>query len=411
MFEDSTSPELEKTLSTGSVTLYAGFDPTSDSLQVGNLVTIMTLAHFQLAGHRPIALAGGATGMIGDPSGKSAERNLLTHEQAETNLVGIKENLSRFLDFKHPTAPAMIVNNNDWFKNYTFIEFLRDIGKHFRMGIMLNKESVKKRLDSETGMSFCEFSYQLLQAYDFLKLYDTEKCVLQIGGSDQWGNITAGTDLVRRLRGVEAYGMTHPLVCDSTGAKFGKSAGNAVYLDSRKTSCYAFYQFFMRAEDADAVKLLKIYTFLGLDEINALAESIKTAPEKREAQRRLAEEVTRLVHGETGLKSAQKASEVLFGGSVEGLKASEIRDIFADVPSASLEKSKVEGSAVIDLAAVSGLCKSKGDARRLVESGGLYVNNRKVDGIQAKVAQADIIEGSVVILRSGKKSYMIVKVV
>ncbi|MBA4388572.1 MAG: tyrosine--tRNA ligase [Verrucomicrobia bacterium] len=410
LFENMTSPDLQKALD-GTVTVYAGFDPSSDSLQAGNFVTIMTLCHFQRCGHKVIAVAGGATGMIGDPSGKSSERNLLSTEQVEKNLAGIRENLSRFLDFNHPTAPAKIVNNNDWMKQFTFIEFLRDVGKHFRMGTMLNKESVRTRLESESGMSFAEFSYQLLQAYDFLKLNETEGCTLQVGGSDQWGNITAGIDLIRKLRGVEAYGMITPLVCDSNGQKFGKSEGNAVYLDQRKTSVYDFYQFFIRTTDADAARYLKIFTFLPLEEIAALEQELKTSPEKRAAQARLAEEVTRVVHGEQGLQVARKASAVLFGESMEGLCAKDLLSIFANVGSTALPRDKVAGAQVLDVAVSSGLCKSKGEARRLIESGGLYVNNNRVAGLQTAVAPADIVDGQVLVLRSGKKTYHIIKVV
>lgn len=410
LFEAMTSPDLPKAVEK-PVTVYAGFDPSSDSLQAGNFVTIMTLCHFQRCGHKVIAVAGGATGMIGDPSGKSAERNLLSAEQVEKNLAGIRENLGRFLDFSHPTAPAKIVNNNDWMKQFTFVEFLRDVGKHFRMGTMLNKESVRARLESEAGMSFAEFSYQLLQAYDFLKLNETEGCTLQVGGSDQWGNITAGIDLIRKLRGIEAFGMTTPLICDCNGQKFGKSEGNAVYLDQRKTSVYDFYQFFIRTVDADVIRYLKVFTFASLDEIAELDKQLKDAPEKRAAQMRLADEVTRMVHGEQGLQTARKASAVLFGESMEGLRAGDLLSIFANVDSTELPRAKVEGAPVLDVAVAAGFCKSKGEGRRLLESGGLYVNNNRVQGLQAKIASSDIVDGSVLVLRSGKKNYHIVKVV
>jgi tyrosyl-tRNA synthetase len=392
------------------VTVYAGFDPSSESLQVGNFVTIMALCHFQRCGHKVIAVVGGATGMIGDPSGKTGERSLLSVEQVEHNQVGIKENLSRFLDFKHQTAPAKIVNNYDWLGQFSFVSFLRDVGKHFRMGVMLGKESVRARLESESGMSFTEFSYQMLQAYDFLKLHDDYGCTFQIGGSDQWGNITAGTDLIRKLRSVEAYGVTLPLVCDSTGQKFGKSEGNAVYLDHRKTSYYDFYQFFVRTADADAGRFLRIFTFLPLSEISQYEEQVKKEPEKREAQKRLAEEVTRMVHGEHGLRVAVRASSVLFGEAMDDLRAEDLMDIFANVPSVELPNSKIAGAGIIDVAVLSGLCKSKGEARRLVESGGLYVNNRRVDGIQSVIKPADIVDNRVVVLRSGKKTYHLLKV-
>jgi tyrosyl-tRNA synthetase len=410
LLENVTSPDVHKFVES-PVTVYAGFDPSSDSLQAGNFVTIMVLAHFQRCGHKVIALVGGATGMIGDPSGKSSERNLLSDEEVKRNTVGIRENLSRFLDFGHTTAPAIMVNNADWFWDFSFIGFLRDVGKHFRMGVMLGKESVKKRLDSDAGMSYAEFSYQLLQAYDFLKLNEMHGCRLQVGGSDQWGNITAGTDLIRKIRATEAYGAITPLICDSAGQKFGKSEGNAVYLDARKTSCYDFYQFFFRTADADVIKYLKVFTFLPLEEISALEEQVRKAPEARAAQKKLAEEITRTVHGEEGLKIAGRASAVLFGESMEGLHAADLLGIFANVPSKELPRSQVEGAGVLDVAVASGLCASKGEARRLVESGGLNINNRRVEGIQSKVAASDIIDSRLLVLRSGKKTFHLVRVV
>jgi tyrosyl-tRNA synthetase len=283
------------------------------------------------------------------------------------------------------------------------------VGVHFRMGAMLGRESVRARLESDVGLSYTEFSYQLLQAYDFLKLHDSHGCRIQIGGSDQWGNITAGTDLVRRLRGAECFGVTFPLVCDSTGKKFGKSEGNAIYLDHNLTPYYDFYQFFLRVEDTDVVRFLKIFTFIPMDEISALEQATRAEPEKRAAQRRLAEELTRIVHGATGLAVAQRASEVLFGGTMEGLHAEELLGIFANVPSAQLERDEVVAKPAIDVAVKAGLCKSKGEARRLIESGGLYVNNRRVDGIQATVSQNDAVDGRIVVLRSGKRTFHLVK--
>jgi tyrosyl-tRNA synthetase len=409
LLDDVTSPEVERAAA-APVTVYAGFDPTSDSLQAGNFVTIMALAHFQRCGHKPVALVGGATGMIGDPSGKTAERALLDPEQVQRNAEGIRENLSRFLDFEDRTAPARLVNNSDWLGRFTFIEFLREVGKHFRMGAMLGKESVRARLNSEAGMSFTEFSYQLLQAYDFLHLYDTLGCSFQIGGSDQWGNITAGIELIRKLRNAVAFGVTMPLVCDSTGQKFGKSEGNAVYLDRHKTSYYRFYQFFLRTADADAARFLKIFTFLPLAEIAELEREVQTAPEQRAAQRRLAETVTRAVHGEEGLRVARRASAVLFGESMEGLQAADLLEVFADVSSTELPRAEVEGAAVAEVAARAGLCRSRSEARRLIESGGLYLNNRRVGGVSAAVAAADIIDGRVFVLRSGRKTFHLVKV-
>ncbi|MEI7436734.1 MAG: tyrosine--tRNA ligase, partial [bacterium] len=306
LFEAMTSPELAEHVRKPT-TVYAGFDPTSRSLQIGNLVAIMGLAHFQRAGHKAVALVGGATGLIGDPSGKPQERQLLSVEDVATNLEGIRENLGRFLDFECRINPAKLVNNQDWMQRFSYIDFLRDVGKHFRMGAMLARESVRARMESEAGLSYTEFSYQLLQAYDFLHLCDNEGCRVQIGGSDQWGNITAGTDLIRRLRSVEAFGLTFPILCDHTGAKFGKSAGNAIYLDATRTSCYDFYQYFLRTDDKDVARYLKILTFLPLDSIAAIEEATRTAPDQRLAQRTLAEELTRMVHGENGLRSAEQA--------------------------------------------------------------------------------------------------------
>jgi tyrosyl-tRNA synthetase len=407
LLDNITSPEVVKAVES-PVTVYAGFDPTSSALQVGNLVAVMALAHFQRCGHKVIALIGGATAVIGDPSGKTGERTLLSLEEVEQNIEGVRENLGRFLDFADKSAPAKLANNNDWLKDFSFLEFLRDVGKYFRVGAMLGKESVRARLESETGMSFAEFSYQLLQAYDFLKLYDSEGCNIQVGGSDQWGNITAGIDLVRKLRGVEVFGATMPIVCDSTGQKFGKTEGNAVYLDRALTSCYAFYQFFVRTTDADVVNFLKIFTFLPLAEIAELEDRVKKAPEERAAQKRLAEEVTRMVHGEEGLATARRASEVLFGGSLEGLSAEELLSIFSDVPSEELRKDQVEDCPVVDVAAVSGLCSSKGEARRLIESGGMYVNNTRIADVLRRISSSDLVDGRVLVLRSGKKNFRLV---
>jgi tyrosyl-tRNA synthetase len=410
LFEDATSPDLAKALEK-PLTVYAGFDPTNDSLQAGNFVTIMALAHLQRAGHKVIALVGGATGLIGDPSGKSKERNLLSAEQVERNLEGIKENLSRFIDFSPDSPnPALMVNNYDWFKDFTFIDLLRDVGRYFRMGVMLSKDSVKKRMESDDGMSFTEFCYQILQGYDFYHLYKTHGCALQIGGSDQWGNITAGTELVRRICGEEVFGMTFPLVCDSTGKKFGKSEGNAIFLDARKTSCYDFYQFFLRAMDADVIRYLKIFTFLPFERIAELEQAVAAAPEKREAQYVLAEELTRAVHGEAGLAIAKKASEVLFGGSIEGLAAADLEQIFANVPSATLPADQVLGKPAFDVIAAAGMAASKGEARRLVQQGGLNINNVRVAGLERVFDAADLIEGRLAVLRSGKKSFFLLKV-
>ena len=410
LFDNVTSPEILKLVQSPTA-VYAGFDPTSSSLQVGNFVTIMGLAHFQRAGHKVIALAGGATGMIGDPSGKSSERNLLSPEDVARNLEGVRENLSRFLDFDSKTAPAKIVNNNDWIEKFSFVEFLRDVGKHFRMGTMLGKESVRARMESESGMSYCEFSYQLIQAYDFLHLWDAENCRIQIGGSDQWGNITAGVDLIRKLRGGEAFGMTFPIICDSSGQKFGKSAGNAVYLDHNRTSYYDFYQFFIRTEDTDVIRFLKIFTFLPLAQIEEIARETAAAPEKRLAQKTLAEEMTRTIHGSAGVLIAQRASEVLFGGSMDGMKADDLIKVFSNVPSRELPLASVSNIGFLDVALAAGLCKSKGDARRLVTEGGFYVNNIRISDVAGKVTGDMLIDGRVLVMRAGKKNYCLVKVI
>lgn len=407
---DSVTSDSIHTLVASPTVVYAGFDPSSSSLQAGNLVAVIGLCHFQRAGHSVIALAGGATGMIGDPSFTDSERKLLSLDTIEANLEGIRENLSRFLDFEDTTAPARIVNNADWMKGYGYIEFLREVGKFFRMGSMIGKEHVRARLHSEGGMSYAEFSYQILQAYDFLHLYDNEDCMLQIGGSDQWGNITAGIDLVHKQRGAEVFGLTMPLVCDSAGKKFGKSEGNAIYLDSRKTSFYDFYQFFLRTDDADAGRYLKIFTFLPLDEIEGIERESHKSPEQRLAQSRLAEEVTRMVHGEAGLRTAQRASHVLFGGDLQDVSADELMTIFTDVPSTDLPRPDVCNALAADVAVQAGLCKSKGEARRLIENGGFYINNLRVAGVDTTVGPSDLIDDKVLLLRSGKRTYHLVRV-
>ncbi len=409
LVEAVTSPDVEKALEK-PMTVYAGFDPSADSLQAGNYVTIMMLAHLQRAGHRVIALVGGATGLIGDPSGKSTERKMLTVEQVRHNLEGIKENLSRFLKFDDPVNPAILVNNYDWYRDVNAIDFLRDICVNFRVPAMLAKESVKKRLEAtDGGMTFTEFSYQILQGNDFLHLYDTYGCTMEVGGSDQWGNITAGTDLIHRLRGVEAYGLTFPLVCDSNGVKFGKSEGNAVFLDSRKTSCYDFYQFFLRSMDADVIRYLRIFTFLPEERIKELEKSLAEAPERREAQKVLAEEVTRAVHGEAGLQQALKATDALFGGSIAGLSADELENIFRNVKSGALAREEILGHPVFEVAAAAAMTASKGDARRLAQQGGLSINGEKAPPDRV-VAEGDLVDGRLAVLRGGKKNFFLLRV-
>ena len=408
LVEAVTDPEIEKLLETPQ-TVYCGFDPSAASLQAGNLVSIMVLRRFQQAGHKVIALVGGATGLIGDPSGKSAERNMLTVEQVEANKKGIRENLARILDFDGPNA-AILVDNYDWYKGTSAIEFLRDIAINFRVPQMLAKESVKKRLEaSEGALTFTEFSYQILQGNDFLHLYDNFGCSIEVGGADQWGNITAGTDLVHRMRGTTAYGLTFPLLLDSTGKKFGKSEGNALFLDANMTSVYDWYQYFLRAADADVIRYLKVFSLRPLDEIAALEAQMKANPEARIPQKALAEEITRLVHGEEGLKTALGATQTLFGGSVEGKSADELETIFKDVKSAELAKADCVGKPVFMVAADAGMFNSRGDARRMSQQGGLSLNGAKIDANRA-FADADFVDGRVAVLRSGKKNHFLLRV-
>src|SRR5256884_4214219 len=342
MLIESTS-DLRDVLAKEKLAAYIGFDPSASSLHVGNLLPVMGLARLQRFGHTPIAIAGGGTGLIGDPSGKTKERQLLTHEQVEANLEGIKEQLSRFLDFNATNNPALIVNNSEWLGPITMMEFLRDVGKHFTVNNLLAKEAIKRRLETDEGISFTEFSYPLLQAYDYLVLYDRHQCTLQMGGSDQWGNILAGIDLIRRLRGARAHGLVFPLVTTSAGVKFGKTEAGAVWLDPKLTSPYRFYQFWLNTDDRDVIAYLKFFTWLSNEEIGELQESVRSEPESRKAQKELARQVTEMLHGQTELEKALRASEVLFGKEISGLSVDDILEIFADVPSTELEKSKLDG--------------------------------------------------------------------
>ena len=409
LVEALTDPEIEKALEK-PMTVYCGFDPSARSLQAGNLVSIMVLKRFQMAGHKVIALVGGATGLIGDPSGKSAERNMLTVEQVEENKKGIRENLSRILDFDGPNA-AMLVDNYDWYKGTSAIEFLRDIAINFRVPQMLAKESVKKRLEaSEGALTFTEFSYQILQGNDFLHLYDNFGCQMEVGGADQWGNITAGTDLVHRMRGKTAYGLTFPLLLDSAGRKFGKSEGNALFMDASMTSVYDWYQYFLRAADADVIRYLKVFSLRSLEDISDLERQMKEKPEARIPQKALAEELTRLVHGEAGLKTALGATQTLFGGDVGGKSADELETIFKDVKSAELAKDAVLGQPVFIVAAAAGMFKSNGEARRMAQQGGLSVNGAKVDDKRV-FEESDLVDGRVAVIKQGKKNNFLLKVV
>ncbi|MEO0138630.1 MAG: tyrosine--tRNA ligase [candidate division WOR-3 bacterium] len=397
----------------GSVVGYIGFDPTAPSLHVGSLLPLITLSRFQRFGNKPIAVLGGGTGLIGDPSGKTKERPLLSKEEIERNIEGIRKQIEKFLDFESKTNPAKLVNNYEWLGELKLIDFLRDIGKHFTVNYMLQKESVKTRLERDEGLSFTEFSYMLLQAYDFYVLYERENCLLQMGGSDQWGNITAGIEMIRKLKGKKAYGLVFPLITTSSGVKFGKTEEGTVWLDPNLTSPFKFYQFWINTDDRDVIRYLKYFTFLGMDDIKALEESLKESPEKREPHRVLAREMTRLVHGEDGLLRAERATMVLFGEEIRDITASELLDIFSDVPSKEIPKERFEGDgySFVELLVDTGVANSKGEARKLVSGGGAYINNRRISDISYKVGLRDAVEGKVIVLRKGKKNYFLVKIV
>ena len=412
-------PDTENHLNEKSTTGYIGFDPTADSLHIGSLVQIMILMHFQKAGHRPIALIGGATGMIGDPSGKSAERNLLNEETLNNNIIGIKNQLARFLDFDSSSPnPALLVNNLDWMKGYSLIDFSREIGKHISVNYMMSKDSVKKRIGSESqvGMSFTEFTYQLLQGYDFLHLYNNLNCTLQMGGSDQWGNITTGTELVRRKASGKAYAITCPLITKADGTKFGKTEGGNIWLDKSRTSPYKFYQYWLNASDQDAESYIKIFTFLSQDEINTLVEAHKEAPHLRVLQNKIANEVTLLVHSKEDLENTQKASQILFGKSttddLKGLDEVTFLDVFDGVPQAEISRVSLQnGIDIISvLAGETNFLKSNGDARRALKENSISVNKTKV-GDTFKVTAEDLINDRYVLLQRGKKSYYILNFV
>jgi tyrosyl-tRNA synthetase len=370
------------------------------------------LRRFQRAGHKPIAVVGGATGMIGDPSGKSQERNLLSREDLAHNVAAIHEQMTRFLDFEATANPARLVNNFDWVGPFSYLEFLRDVGKNFPVNVMLAKDSVKGRLNSDAGLSYTEFSYMLLQAFDFVYLYDKYGCELQIGGSDQWGNITAGIDLGRRMRGVQLYGLTNPLLTKSDGSKMGKTETGTLWLAPDRTSPYQFYQYWIRVEDADVSKCLRMLTSLSHEEIEALDAARAADAGKRESQRRLAEEVTRLVHGDEGLAAATRATEIFYGAEISDLSDSQLGQIFADVPSQQLDRNALSadgGLPIVDALVAAGLAKSKGDARRTVQQGGAYVNNRRIDSVDARLTTADLASETVMVLRSGKKNYALLR--
>lgn len=403
---------LAQWLNADSRTLYCGFDPSADSLHVGSLIPLVMLRRFQRAGHRPIALVGGATGMIGDPSGKSEERNLLSVETLRANVAGLEQQMRLVLDFDDARNPAALVNNYDWMSRFSYLEFLRDVGKHFPVNVMMAKDSVKSRLErDDVGISYTEFSYMLLQAHDFVHLYETHGCQLQIGASDQWGNITAGIDLGRRMKGVQLYGLTCPLLTKSDGSKMGKTESGTVWLSPKRTSPYAFYQYWINIDDADAGKCLRMLTELSHEEIEALDAARASDPAKRDSQRRLAEELTRLIHGDAGLKTAQRATEIFFGAEISELSDEQLGEIFADVPSSELPRTRLDGEGIniVDALVESGLAKTKSDARRTVEQGGAYANNRRVDGVSAQLTVQHLVSESVLVLRSGKKKYALLR--
>jgi tyrosyl-tRNA synthetase len=409
LVHQTTSPDLAEKLDTDFVTAYIGFDPTSDSMHIGNLLQVVTLRRLQLAGHRVVGLIGGGTGMIGDPSGRDNERSLLDDGTLERNAAAIRTQVERF--FEGPSeglGSLVLVDNAHWLRDLQVVPFLRDVGKLFSVNEMIRKESVRARLEGrDQGISYTEFSYMLLQAYDFLHLYDTEGCTLQLGGSDQWGNITEGIELIRRMRGGQAYGLTSPLITLPSGAKVGKtSAGGQIWLDPKKTSPYAFYQSWFRATDELVGAYLRFFTFLSHDDIDALDYATQTRPEAREAQLALAAHLTTLVHGEDETRRAQRASEVLFTEDIASLDEKLLLEVFSDAPSGRLPESMLVRDALVG----SGLVKSQGDARRTLEQGGAYVNNKRVDGLDAAIEESALLHGRYVVLRRGKRDHALLSV-
>jgi tyrosyl-tRNA synthetase len=414
-----TMPGTEEHLQEKMRAAYVGIDPTADSLHIGHLVGVMMLRHFQLAGHKPFALIGGATGMIGDPSGKSKERNLLDEETLAHNQAALKSQLERFLDFSKDEANgAVLVNNYDWMKDFSFLEFARDVGKHITVNYMMAKDSVKKRLSSESkeGMSFTEFTYQLLQGYDFLHLYNQHECTLQMGGSDQWGNITTGTELIRRIGNGKGYALTCPLITKADGTKFGKTEGGNIWLDAERTSPYKFYQYWLNTSDDDAAKYIKIFTFLTQEEIENLIKEHHEAPHLRQLQKKLAEEVTTMVHSKEDLENAIKASNVLFGKStaddLKALNEKTFLDIFEGVPQAEIKHSLIENGMdmIAALAAETNFLKSNGEARRALKENSISVNKEKVKE-DYSITEKDLISGKYIIINKGKKNTYIIKAI
>ena len=392
------------------VTGYIGFDPTAKSLHVGSLLVIMALAHMQRHGHSPIALVGGGTGLIGDPSGKTVERQLLTPAQVQANVEGIRAQLTRFLDFEASrTNRAQLLDNGEWLTRMSAIDFMRDVGKHFTVNAMLAKESVKRRIESEEGISYTEFSYTLLQAYDYLVLHDRFSCTLQMGGSDQWGNITAGMDLIRRVRGKKAHGLVLPLVTTAAGTKFGKTEAGTIWLDPELTSPYEFYQFWLNADDRDAVKYLRFFTFFDAARIAELEAAGAREPEKRHPQRALAQEVTRLVHGEAAVRDAEAAAEKLFGGDLSTMTVRELLEVFGNVPSKEVGH-EPDGWRLVNLLTDVGLTTSNSEATRLIRNGGIYVNERRITDEKERLRAEQAIEGQLFVVRKGKKDNFLIRI-
>ncbi len=410
-------PGTEELLSKGQTTAYVGIDPTADSLHVGHLVSVMMMKHFQVAGHKPIFIIGGATGMIGDPSGKSQERNLLTEDTIQKNMAGIKAQLSHFIDFNSTASNAAIMlNNYDWMKQFSFLDFIRDVGKHITVNYMMAKDSVKRRLNGEfaDGMSFTEFTYQLVQGYDFLHLRKNHNCMLQMGGSDQWGNITTGTELIRRKEGLEAYGLTWPLMTKSDGKKFGKTESGNIWLDPERTSPYKFYQFWLNTTDEDAARYVKIFTLLPPAEIDALIAEHAEAPHLRKLQKTLAKEITCLIHGEEAYNSALEASQILFGNATsESLRKIDERtflSVFEGVPQFEISAPDLKaGISIVDfLADKTSIMSSKGEARRALKSNAISINKEKVTGEDAIINEGHLIDGKYILAQSGKKNYFLI---
>ena len=405
-------PALAALLQNSPQTIYIGFDPTAPSLHVGHLMQLMMLRRFQRAGHRPIALVGGATGMIGDPSGKSEERNLLSPEQLQENVQAVAAQMRRFLDFDGPQG-AVLLNNLDWMQDFSYLHFLRDVGKNFPIGAMLGKESVRSRLESEAGLSYTEFSYMLLQAFDFVHLARNHGCLIQAGGSDQWGNITAGIDLGRRMLGSQLFGITAPLLLTSDGRKMGKTEQGTIWLSDERTSPYAFYQYWINVADEDVLRCIRFLTEIDREEYEALRQQTEQDPGQRAAQKRLAQWMTALVHGEAGLQSATRASEMLFGGEIGQLSDAQLTEIFADVPSCQLERSLLQGEGlwIVEALRLAGLAGSSSEARRAIQEGGVYVNNRRVTDVNQRLTEADLASETVMVLRKGKRKYALLRFV